>query len=125
MAGSYSERSSVETSRLGHFSDELTEVLAARSASKNFHFSRSLVIVGLGSVSYLLWTWLLCWSPPRNPFLQQQFYSQVPPTIYMWPMVGFATASALNLISLAFERRTTKRQLYVVLTPPLDPVSCC
>lgn len=48
MAGSYSERSSVETSRLGHFSDELTEVLAARSASKNFHFSRSLVIVGCG-----------------------------------------------------------------------------
>jgi hypothetical protein len=44
--GSYSERSSMETANVGHYSEEVAEVLAARAASKNFHFSRSLGIVG-------------------------------------------------------------------------------
>ncbi len=36
---------------------------------------------------------------------------QVPATLYMWPMVAFATAVLLNLLALAFERRPVKRQL--------------
>ena len=36
---------------------------------------------------------------------------QVPPTVYMWPMVAFATAILLNLLTVAFERRPVKRQL--------------
>lgn len=35
----------------------------------------------------------------------------MPPTLYMWPMVAFATAVLLNLLALAFERRPVKRQL--------------
>lgn len=36
---------------------------------------------------------------------------QVPDTVYMWPMVAFATAILLNLLSMAFESRPVKRQL--------------
>lgn len=31
--------------------------------------------------------------------------------MYMWPMVAFATAILLNLLSMVFERRPVKRQL--------------
>lgn len=36
---------------------------------------------------------------------------QVNDNVYMWPMVAFATAILLNLLSMAFERRPVKRQL--------------
>jgi hypothetical protein len=36
---------------------------------------------------------------------------QVPANVYMWPMVAFATAILLNLLSMVFERRPVKRQL--------------
>ena len=44
--GSYSERSSMETTRMNLHSEQVAEVLAARAESKSFHFSRSLGIVG-------------------------------------------------------------------------------
>ena len=37
--------------------------------------------------------------------------AQVHHTVYMWPMVAFATATVLNILSYIFERRTTKKQL--------------
>lgn len=51
---------------------------------------------------------------------------QVPPTVYMWPMVAFATAVLLNLLSMAMERRPVKRQLcflnvYISGSAPLWP----
>lgn len=46
--------------------------------------------------------------PPLLPGLPRP---QVPPTVYMWPMVAFATAVLLNLLSMAMERRPVKRQL--------------
>ena len=35
----------------------------------------------------------------------------MPDTVNMWPMVAFATAILLNLLSMVFERRPVKRQL--------------
>jgi len=43
--------------------------------------------------------------------LQQEFYDQVPSTVYLWPMVAFATAMMLNFLSWIFELRPARRQL--------------
>lgn len=45
----FSERSSLEAlhAQHGHISEEVAEVLAARAASKNLHFSRSVSIVAV------------------------------------------------------------------------------
>lgn len=40
---------------------------------------------------------------------------QVPNTVYLWPTVAFVTASVLNLLSLAFERRSSKMQVHRAL----------
>lgn len=45
-----------------------------------------------------------------SPVLPPPF-RQVNAAVYMWPMVAFATAILLNLLSMAFEKRPVKRQL--------------
>lgn len=53
---------------------------------------------------------------------------QVPDTVYLWPTVAFATASVLNLLSLAFERRSSKMQVRrtgsMAVVRPALPVLC-
>lgn len=38
-------------------------------------------------------------------------FSQVPSTIYLWPMVAFATTVLLNVLSSLFEQRAARKQL--------------
>ncbi|GAB4816203.1 hypothetical protein N2152v2_003249 [Parachlorella kessleri] len=65
----------------------------------------------VGTCSYLWWIWVLCWKPAPDQLVQAEFYGEVEQNIYVWPMVAFATTTLLNVISWAFERRTTKKQL--------------
>lgn len=51
----------------------------------------------------------MCCAHPIRPLLRHRL--QVHHTVYMWPMAAFATATALNILSFIFERRTTKKQL--------------
>jgi hypothetical protein len=76
---------------------------------RRLHFSRSVTLVSLCTMSYAFWIFYLCGHSESEATLE--FYRVVPPTVYMWPMVAFATAVLLNLLSMAMERRPVKRQL--------------
>ena len=52
-------------------------------------------------------------------------FRQVPDTVYMWPMVAFATAILLNLLSMGFERRPVKRQLCFLVGGWVGAGGCC
>jgi signal transduction histidine kinase/DNA-binding response OmpR family regulator len=62
-------------------------------------------------MSYLTCTFYLCQQHRQDMELQQEFYDQVPATVYLWPMVAFATAMLLNFLSWLFELRPARRQL--------------
>ncbi|PSC67347.1 Non-motile and phage-resistance [Micractinium conductrix] len=73
------------------------------------HFSRAASLVSVFTLSYAFWIFYLCGHP--DTAASREFYAAVPDTVYMWPMVAFATAILLNLLSMGFERRPVKRQL--------------
>ncbi|KAL4447416.1 hypothetical protein ABPG75_004635 [Micractinium tetrahymenae] len=76
---------------------------------RRLHFSRAASLVSVFTLSYAFWIFYLCRRPDTEA--ARAFYEEVNDPVYMWPMVAFATAILLNLLSMAFERRPVKRQL--------------
>lgn len=84
---------------------------AAASDRGKSTYSTAMMIVSFGTLSYLSCTFYLCQQHAQNLDLQQEFYDQVPATVYLWPMVAFATAMMLNFLSWIFELRPARKQL--------------
>eukprot|EP00887_Chlorella_sp_A99_P003023 scaffold9.g3023.t1 len=106
----------VPESPVGEPSPEARQLAAAAKTAKKFHLSNALAIVGVGSLSYTCWIAYLCRPSMIDAGVQEAFYAEVPHPIYLWPLVAFVTAAVLNLLSLAFERRSSKMQLCFLAT---------